>query len=420
MALKGNLQSFFLTSILQLLHSERKTGALYLKRGEDSAHVIIMEGSIVYAMSSRREARLGNLLIDQGAITLEQLQECLDIGKEKKMALGKVAVEKGYISIEDLKEFIRKQVEEIIYALFFWDSGEFEYRDARLDLSGLVATRLDITRVMLEASRRIDEMSVLEKQIPSDQLVFGMTPHAKEEAAKSLADKEKEILALINGERTVNQVLNKSGRDKYVVYKALHSLISSAVIEKIEHTPDEGKPGGKPGQESNDEYYSAVITGYSNIFQVISRNLESELGKETFVLLEECKPEALPGQKDLFNNFQPNSPASNNIVVIRENLKQFKNLKNERVFLIESFNRFILNILNRIPDILGIAATNNTMAQVVNELPFVTQYMEALRMESTIEGDVKKITARVEQLMQDREKNKQKSGRILSMFKKSK
>lgn len=417
MALKGNLQSFFLTSILQLLHNERKTGALYLTQGEENAHIIILEGSIVYAMSSRREARLGTLLMEKGKITLEQLQECLDQGKQKKMALGKVLVENGFISIETLEEFIRQQVEEIIYALFLWEAGDFEYRDARLDLSGLVATRLDITRVMLEASRRIDEMSILKKQIPGDHLVFSTTSLSRGTEIDNLDFKEKEILRLIDGKHTVQHLLEQSGYDRYTVYKAIYSLISYNMIEKRDDTKKDGPKENKPNKQ-DDEYLTAIITGYSNIMQIISKNLEPELGKESLVLLEECKPEALPGQKDLFKDFFPDHPAPHNIVVIRENLKHFKNLKNERVFLIESFNRFILNILNRVPDILGIGPTQKMMLEVEKNLPFISEYMKGLNMESTIAEDVKKITTRVEQLIKEREKDKQKSGRILSMFKK--
>ena len=82
---------------------------------------------------------------------------------EGKKALGKVLVEKGYITAENLEKLIHDQIEEIIFDLFVWDKGDFEYKDARLNLQGMVITRLNVVKLLLEASRRIDEMSIFIK-----------------------------------------------------------------------------------------------------------------------------------------------------------------------------------------------------------------------------------------------------------------
>jgi len=428
MALKGNLETFLLTSILQLLHSDRKTGALHLKKGKDEVYVIMNEGAIVYAMSSRKEARLSNFLIAKGVISLEQLQECLDEGKEKKLALGRVLVDKGFISADTLQLYIRKQVEEILYSLFLWETGEFEYKDARLDLSGMVATQLDITRLMLEASRRIDEMSIFKKRIPNNQVVFRVVEEVRRQGEFNLQPQEKEIIKLIDGKHTVEEIIDNSGKDSYHIYKTLYSLISSGLIEKMEPVEKKLELKGKVNEPEtsdskamkpiSDEDFTALITGYNNILQIISRELEPEIGKETFVMMEECKPGALPGQKELLNNFHPHNPLPNNIFAIRQNLEALQDIRNERVFLIESFNRFILNVLDRIPDILGISHTQKVLSEVQGVLPFITRYMEGLHIKSNIVADMEKITAKVERELLDREKGKQKSGRLLSIFKK--
>jgi len=415
MALKGNLETFFLTSILQLLHNDRKTGTLQVKNGDDWVNVFIEDGSIVYAMASNVEARLGSLLINREIITLEQLQECLDLGKEKKMALGKAVVEKGYLSIDQLKGFIHNQIEEIIYNLFLWDSGDFEYKDAKIDLSRVVAAKLDIMEVILEVSRRIDEMSILEKQIPNDQLVFKISNKVRDKEEIKLQANEWSVLALINGKCPVQKLVDESEIGKFQVYKALYSLSSSGLIEKIAALQLQKQD--QPGEIKKGEDHSAVIIGYNNILQVIFRNLEEEIGKQTLVLFEECIPEALPGQKDLFKNFHPNNPPSANICALHDNLKIFKNLKNEQVFLAESFNRFILNILNRVPGILGVSPTKDMLEEVGNILPYISKHLEGIKAPSNIADDIKKITANVEEQID--EKEKRKSGGILSMFKKT-
>jgi hypothetical protein len=412
MSLNGNLDSFQLASILQLMHSDRKTGALQVREGERWANVIMRDGAIVYAMASHQHYRLGNLLMARGAVTLEQLQQCLDEGKKKKQALGKVLVDRGYVSTSQLMEFIRSQVEEILYSLFFWESGEFEYRDARLDLSGMVVTSLDILEVMLEASRRIDEMPILKKQVTSEGMVFRKTVPAEEDKNLILISYESNVLELIDGERTVDRLIEESGGDKFNVYKALYSLISSGLIEKVEQPED--KPVQPPGTGVED--YSPVITAYHNIFQIIWRNLEPEIGKAASVLFEECKPEAMPGQKALFNNLNMANPAPANVYAIDENLKTIDNVTNVRLFLVESLNRYVLNLLNQVPELLGVTLTRNMLVEIEKVLPYITRYVRDANVNSPIVEDLKKIMARIKQQITN--PPKALSDSLLSMFKK--
>ena len=85
------------------------------------------------------------------------------VGTKRKKTLGKVLVEKGYITIKKLESIIHDQIEEIIFDLFIWEKGDFEYKDAKLNLQSMVVTKLNVVGVLLEASRRIDEMSILRK-----------------------------------------------------------------------------------------------------------------------------------------------------------------------------------------------------------------------------------------------------------------
>lgn len=430
MSLTGNLESFQLASILQLLHADRKTGALQVREGERWVNVIFQEGSIVYAMASHQHYRLGNLLLARGAITTQQLEQCLAEGKENKQALGKVLVNHNYISIDQLNEFIHNQVEEILYSLFFWETGSFEYRNARLNLSGMVVTRLEVMEIMLEASRRIDEMSVLTKQINSGDMVFLKSSHTEDDRDLILISYEWNVLELIDGERTVHRLVEESGGDKFNVYKALYSLASSGLIRQSkENTPPAPAPlsdsvsgsdsdSVEPTPKTGTEDYSAIISAYHNIFQIIWQNLEPEIGNAAPVLFEESKPEAIPGQKALFDEFHPGSPAPSNVYTIAGNLKTIPGLTNERMFLVESLNRYVLNLLNQVPELLGFATTRTMLVDIEKIIPFLSKYVKDLNINSPIIEDIQKIMTRIKQQINKPAGNK--SGGVLSMFKKKK
>ena len=240
MSLKGNLETFLLHSILQLLYNDGKTGVFQANRDGEEVKIYFFEGTIIFVTGSMKENRLGNLLLTRGLISKAELNECLIGAQEKKQALGKYLVENGRISVEILKELLQKQTENIIYNLFLWEKGDFEYRDARLKMDEMINIQINVVKVIIEASRRIDEISIFKKQIPSDKIILKVSNGIEEKGKIKFTPAELRMLKFVNGKRTVREIFSESyfnrfvAHDEFYAYKTMHSLISSGMIEIIE------------------------------------------------------------------------------------------------------------------------------------------------------------------------------------------
>lgn len=158
MSLKGNLKTVSLAGVLQLLCNEQKTGLLRVNNGEGDFQIIIIEGSIVYAIESRKEARLGELLVRDEIISEKMLAGRLREAKQNKQALGKVLVEQDIISKTTLHKYIYLQVEEILFNLFLGGKGEFEYHDRIFILKWLIVLKLNTMRLIIDALQRVDDL----------------------------------------------------------------------------------------------------------------------------------------------------------------------------------------------------------------------------------------------------------------------
>ncbi|MCU0555740.1 MAG: DUF4388 domain-containing protein [Desulfobacterales bacterium] len=394
MNLKGDFDPSSLASILQLLSNEKKTGVLRVVSDDNEVRIFIQDGAIIYAMGSQKEGRLGHLLISKGLITPDQLQQCLAEARSQKLAMGKILVGRGIISSEQLKSVIRKQAEFIVFNLFFWDQGSFEYSDARLNLNGLVVTRLDIMSIILEATRRIDEMSILKKQISNDRIVFRIsqkTPNQREITFNTL---EWRFMTLVDGSRTVRELVAVSGYDEFVVYQVLNSLLASGVIEKDQRSA--GQPEEAACREAAQE---RVIAAYNDILCGLQRHLVAAHGRWVFTaveqfgahlvrpdwrriqdgyrsersqwaaaVMESLKRGFQPLQKSLIRNFHPDQPAGVNIQAVKETLKRFQTFEAGHDFLTSSLNEFLLNTLGEMPQILGVAPTRALMADIRRRL----------------------------------------------------
>jgi len=236
MSITGNINTFHLSSLLQLLSNDKKTGILELTDGNDIVQIFLSEGTIINAFGSSRVERLTNYLCSEGVITAKQLEECLEVSTQTGKKIGMVLVEKCFISQEKLESLLKRQIEQTLFSIFLWDQGEFEYEDQELDLSDQIITNFDTMQIVLEASRRCDEISETKKRVPPDHKILVISPDTDEQQLMRLNTAERAVLSLVNGKRTVKRVIVDSGYAELKVYKILFSLITSGLIMKEEKT----------------------------------------------------------------------------------------------------------------------------------------------------------------------------------------
>lgn len=383
MNLQGDFEGLTLASILQLLCNDQKTGVLTVTSDAEESRVFFDQGTIVYASASLKEARLGSLMRADGVISADQLQKCLALAKEEKMHLGKILVDKGYISLETLKKYNTKQVEAILYNLLFWKKGRFEYKDAKLNLKGMIITQLNPMKLILEASRRIDELSVLQKYIPSDRIVFKMSGKMQSKEEIKLNANEWRILSLIDGARTVRQIIDESGYDEFAVYKIFFSVISSGLIEPKEEA-------AAPGPRGDDDY-SAILVVFNDILTSVRNAIAEELGDRSYSLFEESKAGLAVEYQPLLRDYHPDSHPQANLKSIVAVLETTDPAQDPREVLITGFTEYCGRVLEKVGGILGSQPLVKILEDIEKVLGYVRKYQAGSKEKSKIVNDMKHV-----------------------------
>ncbi len=409
MNLQGDFEGLTLASILQLLCNDQKTGVLIVTCNDEESRVFFEHGTIIYATASLKEARLGFLMRTDGVISAQQLQKCLAHAKEEKMHLGKVMVEKGYISLDTLKKYNTKQVEAILYNLLFWKKGRFEYKDVKLNLKGMIVTQLNPMKLILEASRRIDELSVLKEFIPSDKMVFKMSGKMQSKEEIKLNANEWRVLSLIDGTRTVRQVINESSYDEFAVYKIFFSVISSGLIEQKEEVQLDDP------EEEND--FSAILTVFSDILNSIKKNIADELGDRSYSLFEESKANLAIEYKQVLKDYHPDNHKNSNLQAINNALNQMEIVENPKDLLISGFTEYCSHVLKNVGQILGANPLINILQGIEKVLGYVKKYQAGSKEKSKIVNDMKNAVLSIHSEFEMDKKTKSKGG-IFKLFSK--
>lgn len=227
--LSGDLRAFPLADILLMLNNNRKTGALRCRQAQVEKTIEYENGEIVFARSSLPEDRLGPYLVSRGRITQEQLDKAaaaLPPGER----LGKVLIQMGLLEAQDLFAVVRGQIKEVIYSLFHWKEGRFEFAEGDV-ARNKITMDTSVMNVIMEGTRRLDEWSRIKEKIHSDGVI--LTPiRSLEEATRSvkLSDFEKMVMSLVDGRRTVKEVVALAGSADFETWQALYSLLSAGMI----------------------------------------------------------------------------------------------------------------------------------------------------------------------------------------------
>src|SRR5512137_226208 len=177
MALEGTIRDFGLPDIFQLIGLQRKTGLLTLtnEKDQESVTVTFEGGMVVMADSSARrlEDRLGNVLVKQGKITRERLEEALGVQRQTLQRLGHILANASAITTKDLRDALQVQISQIVFRVFRWRDGRYHFAPAEsvdYDRENFVPMSTDF--ILMEGIRMVDEWPIIEKKIPSFDIVF--------------------------------------------------------------------------------------------------------------------------------------------------------------------------------------------------------------------------------------------------------
>ncbi len=245
MALQGTLKDFSITEIIQLIGQQLKTGVLRVRRGKNLVEIYFVDGMIVHVYSNYRGKKdlIGEILVKAQLITEEQLERVLRIQKETLKYLGEILVELKLLTKEDILKVISTQIYETIYDLFWWEDGIFNFDLKLVESYKKIPFALSTEQVLLNILRMVDEWSEIEKKIFSPHLVFKKTKTIDEKSGETLTSEsvlkekltsEQELIYnLVDGTRTVQEIIDRSLLGKFNASEILVELSEMGLIEIV-------------------------------------------------------------------------------------------------------------------------------------------------------------------------------------------
>lgn len=271
MGLKGDLSTMGLEDIFQWLAVGKKSGVLELRGVLHTKRVSFHEGRITAVWSSDPREYLGQYLLAFSRITEDQLREALATQEDENQLLGRILINRQLVTEAEIRKIVQLKVEEAIFDTFLWDVGTFEFHDGAPAHQRAMLLSLDVTGIVLEGARRVDEWSRIRRGIKGNDAVVCAVSEAVAEHLP-LSPDDAAILGRLDGTKTVDQIVIEMRAPEFKVNKLLFDLIEKGMVRVLD-------PGGKVGERTSLQLQRAR--------QLVERQKLQEAQVELHTLLQE-------------------------------------------------------------------------------------------------------------------------------------
>jgi hypothetical protein len=234
MGVSGNLKTMLPGDLLQWLSLGQKTGTLIVTKKAIEKKIFLKRGRVISSASNDPREYLGQFLMSHGYMSEPELMKAMQVQAESGIFLGKILVMIDVIDEESLQRLMRRKAEEAIYDIFLWREGDFRFIDDELPTMEMIPLQVDVTGLIMEGTRRVDEWQRIRLIIPNDALIPTMTRPLDGEP---LDDAQRMIVNAVDGRRTVADIVLESRSSTFVVCETLYRLVRDGTVTLVDAEP---------------------------------------------------------------------------------------------------------------------------------------------------------------------------------------
>ena len=231
MGLSGNLQTMLPGDLLQWLSLGQKTGTLVITNKRVEKKIFFRRGRVISSASNDPREYLGQFLMSHGYLTEPELKKAMEVQQQSRILLGKILVMIEVITEADLQRLMRLKAEEEIYDIFLWNDGDFYFIDDELPQMEMIALQVDVTGIIMEGTRRVDEWTRIRETIPNEAVI---PVPLKEIDDSDLEEVEEPIVRAIDGKRTIAEIVLESRSSAFTVSSTVSALVRHGFVKLVD------------------------------------------------------------------------------------------------------------------------------------------------------------------------------------------
>jgi hypothetical protein len=227
--LMGTFGVLPLADLVDLLARRKATGSLTCERGTVRKTIHLRGGAAVGAASNDPREYLGQLVVNFGHLTEDQLTRAFRVQEETKVRLGRVLVQVGIVARETLRDVLAIKIRETLLDVFLWGSGVFSFDDAAPPSADEDDAEIPLPDIAREAEFRATAWSAFRGEFPAGAAALEVD-EAKVPPSLGPGTIDGRVLALARDGRTIDEIGLALHATDFHLYQRLYALARQGVL----------------------------------------------------------------------------------------------------------------------------------------------------------------------------------------------
>ena len=252
-AIEGLIENVGAADIFLFLGQTQRTSVVAFERPDQETRVFFVDGQPVWCLSTKSQLQLEARLAAGGGLKLRDIEVAM--GRQKagtnripQTLIAELMATEGSIE-KDLKALSLEALRDVAT----WTTGTFTVYDGVVPPPWTYLIAPDFPTLLVEALRGQCQKEALQKEFVSRKGI--LKARSVSRSAASLSDAERTILALVNGERTIEDMVKRSGLEEHAALCAMHVLCALHLTDLL--------PPQRTGKPSSDRGAMSASAGPS-------------------------------------------------------------------------------------------------------------------------------------------------------------
>ena len=233
---RGNLKNKRFPEVLSQLYRWKATGGLLLRRERVKKIVYLKEGYPIFVKSNLLSECLGRVLVREKMISDEECERSLNLMKDRPgRQQGTVLIEMGAISPHNLVFSLQLQMEQKLFDIFSWPDGEYQFNPKVEIPAQTVHLDMSLATIVYEGVRRRFSEGLIDDLLQPflDAYVAPHPDPAHRFQDFSLEADERRLLALVDGRRTLAEVIERCGIAHLHAKQLVYALLATETVQPL-------------------------------------------------------------------------------------------------------------------------------------------------------------------------------------------
>ncbi len=242
--MKGTFEEVDFASLLHGLHVAKTSGTLLVSSGKKKKAIQLRDGYPVAVKSNLITECLGNMLVELGRVTSDELSESIERVKAGEGLQGEILVAMNVLDEESVGDALREQAERKLMEIFGWRSGAYEIHPGKsIQRANALSLDDNPADIVLKGVRTQVRKRSLQRFFAENAARYpkrSADPFLRDQSV-TLESTERTLLDGIDGSRSLAEF--SRGTDE--VRRTVYGLISIGLLE-LHGGPEGAGPSARP------------------------------------------------------------------------------------------------------------------------------------------------------------------------------